>query len=522
MSATAPTAGAAAAGPPGKRPRDPRLDFFRGCAMFIILLAHTPKNGWTLWIPARFGFSDATEIFVFCSGMASAMAFGAVFVERGLLLGTARVGFRVWQVYWAHVGVFLFTVAMLAAINLWELGAPGFDYRERPYVMPVFDNTEAAVVGLLTLTYVPGLFDILPMYLVILAMIPAVMALHRIGGGPAVGAAVAVVWLGATLAGLARTVAAEGAAAGPLATMGEAFLWMNLPARPWAGATWFFNPFGWQLVFFTGFAFGMGWLAPPPVSRRLIRLAVGALLLTIPFAWHRLHAGVYLPDSWLLQDWLEAAREVIEPLRWKTWQGLLRYLHFLALAYLAWVAVGPRGARLDRGFAPPPRRPAAQRRRWALAAVPVAALTIPYAWIGEIKAVAPALDAWILANLPMLGAALGWVQMAHAAALAVIVWNALPQSARDWTHGPMIRRATPVIRKVGTQSLAVFMVSIPLSQAMGVVFDLHGSTIPMLLLVNLSGFALLIGTAYFCAWIKGHPWRRPAAKPAAAMPAPAE
>jgi len=52
------------------RVRDPRLDFFRGVAMFIILLAHTPGNPWTLWIPARFGFSDATEIFVFCSGMA--------------------------------------------------------------------------------------------------------------------------------------------------------------------------------------------------------------------------------------------------------------------------------------------------------------------------------------------------------------------------------------------------------------------------------------------------------------------
>ena len=26
--------------------RDPRLDFFRGIAMFIILIAHTPNNSW--------------------------------------------------------------------------------------------------------------------------------------------------------------------------------------------------------------------------------------------------------------------------------------------------------------------------------------------------------------------------------------------------------------------------------------------------------------------------------------------
>jgi hypothetical protein len=29
--------------------------------------------------------------------------------------------------------------------------------------------------------------------------------------------------------------------------------------------------------------------------------------------------------------------------------GILRYVHFLALAYLAWVAAGPGGARLRRG-----------------------------------------------------------------------------------------------------------------------------------------------------------------------------
>ncbi|NNE52631.1 MAG: succinyl transferase OpgC, partial [Sulfitobacter sp.] len=69
------------------RVRDLRLDFFRGIAMFIILIAHTPGNFLTSWIPARWGFSDATEIFVFCSGMASAIAFGGAFQRAGWLLG---------------------------------------------------------------------------------------------------------------------------------------------------------------------------------------------------------------------------------------------------------------------------------------------------------------------------------------------------------------------------------------------------------------------------------------------------
>ena len=67
--------------------RDPRVDFFRGAAFIIILIAHIPSNWVAQWIPARFGFSDATEIFVFCSGMASAIAFVLLTLPTGLLVG---------------------------------------------------------------------------------------------------------------------------------------------------------------------------------------------------------------------------------------------------------------------------------------------------------------------------------------------------------------------------------------------------------------------------------------------------
>jgi hypothetical protein len=87
--------------PAAKRPRDVRLDFFRGVCLVIIYIAHIFDNPWAQAIPARFGFSDATEIFVFCSGMASAVAFGTVFERRGMLIGIARIAHRCWQVYWS-------------------------------------------------------------------------------------------------------------------------------------------------------------------------------------------------------------------------------------------------------------------------------------------------------------------------------------------------------------------------------------------------------------------------------------
>jgi hypothetical protein len=294
--------------------RDPRLDFFRGLAMFIILIAHVPGNWFTLWIPARFGFSDATEIFVFCSGMASAIAFGKVFRNRGWGIGTARVAFRCWQVYWAHICLFLAIAATMAALNATE--AFSRDYVGQLNLYPFFRNAEVNLIGLVTLTYVPNYFDILPMYLVILVMLPAVMALARLH--PAIAfAAVAAIWA------LAQTDL------------------LALPAEPWSDREWFFNPFGWQLIFFTGFAFMSGWLPKPPIDRRLVILAASIVLLITPLA----HFPIYR-DVEVLVQWRNALVPFIE----KTDFGILRYVHFLALAYLAWVAVGPVGCRL----APPP------------------------------------------------------------------------------------------------------------------------------------------------------------------------
>jgi len=478
-----------------RRPRDLRLDVFRGAAMLIILVAHIPGNGWTLWIPARFGFSDATEIFVFSSGLASAMAFGAVFATRGWPMGAARVAHRVWQVYWAHVGVFLTTAMLLAAIMASGIGEPGRDYLTRPYVTPFFEDTQTMLIGLMTLNYVPGLFDILPMYLVILVMVPLVMALHRAGGGAAVAAFVTTAWLAANLAGAAHRFddpAALTALGRAAVGLGEGLRWMNFPSFPGGRGTWFFNPFAWQLVFFTGFAFGMGWLKPPPVSRRLVRLALAVVVLSLPFAWFRLYGGGWLGDN-PAQDFLADTRDVAEGLRWKTWFGAFRYVHFLAVAYLAWVAAGAGGRALSTVL--PMARAEPRRRARAAAAAAAALVSAPYAWL--------------LDGVPMLpGPAIGWLSLIHFAALAVLAYQLAPRAALAWLAGPGWFTLVRLLRKVGSQSLAVFMTSVPLSQLCGLALDHLGSGLAALALVNVSGMAVLVGTAYLAGWFKGQPWRR--------------
>lgn len=374
---------------PAQRVRDVRLDFFRGVCLVIIFIAHIVDNPWARWIPARFGFSDATEIFVFCSGMASAIAFGLTYKRLGFMTGTARVLFRCWQVYWSHIGLMLVVVASMIVVD--GLLATGGSYTRTLGFDALLDaRAPQAIVGALTLTWVPHYLDILPMYLVILVMIPLMVGLKQRFGVGAVVAVVLAMW-SATVLG-----------------------WLTLPAEPWSNYTWFFNPFGWQLVFFSGFALMAGWLPAPPIDRRVVRVAAGYLLIALPLAWAPLHTNVEV---------LGVARELIETLFDKSTQGPLRYLHFMALAYLAYAAAGEHGRNLS---------------------------------------------------------------------------------------GPVVE----VFRRLGQQSLAIFMTGIVLSLVASAILNVIGRTWWSVPLFNLGGIAILFAVARVTAYFKAEPWMRPA------MPSP--
>lgn len=294
----------------GRKPRirDPRLDFFRGLGMLIILIAHIPYDGWALYIPARFGFSDATEMFVFQSGMASAIAFGGTYDRGGLMALLARVIRRIWQIYWAHIAVFVTLVSVMAVAGT---RPDGVAYLDSLNLVPFIRDPAGLMPALLSLTYVPNYFDILPMYMVLLSLLPVMLGAERLHRAlPFV--LIAILWM------LAQTG-------------------VNLPAEPWSARPWFFNPFGWQLCFFVGFFLMRGTLPAPRVHRGLLCAAIAIVVVTVPFAWGR------------FQEWVPAFRDAAGALLFlteKTRFGLLRMVHFLALAYLAYGAAGPAGARL--------------------------------------------------------------------------------------------------------------------------------------------------------------------------------
>jgi hypothetical protein len=281
------------------QPRDLRLDFFRGLALLIIFVSHLPDNWLARYKPGAFGFSDSADIFVFVSGYAAAIAFNRIFRRAGFWLGTARIAKRVAELYACNLGLFFVVAALCEAGN--RLLNTGVDYIDLLNLSFFFRETGEALLALFSLRWVPNYFDILTMYMVVLAMLPPVMVIAR--------------W---------RTSAA--AAASIVLYIAVYLFKLELPAEVAFNRPWFFNPFAWQLLFYSGFFFGAGWVKTPPIRLWLTITCAAVVVLSIPLSHWPTYSRL---------DWLDALRAAIEPLVAKTNLGILRWVHFLCLAYLS-------------------------------------------------------------------------------------------------------------------------------------------------------------------------------------------
>ncbi|MGK9166456.1 OpgC domain-containing protein [Inquilinus limosus] len=277
--------------------RDIRIDFFRGLALIIIFINHTPGNIVGMFTPRTYGLSDAAEIFIFLAGLSSAMAFGRSFDRAGFLAGFGRVVQRVWQLYRAHVGLFIAICGIIVGANS-IFAEP--NYISRLGIDRFFDSPGKALFELLSLHYVPHYFDILPLYMLLLAAIPAMVLLSRISPVLVVIGS-AVLYVGAVAGG-----------------------W-NLTADSTDGRGWFFNPFAWQVLFVAGYGYGASWFEVPRATRGRITAALIYLVFcaTLALSLVRLDGGLFA-----------GMRDILEPLARKTDIGPLRLLHFFALAYV--------------------------------------------------------------------------------------------------------------------------------------------------------------------------------------------
>src|SRR5271167_1622203 len=99
------------ADPSPRLPRDLRLDFFRGLSLFFIFIDHIPENLLSYFTLHSVAFCDAAEVFIFISGYTAALVYGQSLRQSGALLAIAQIYRRVWQLYVAHIFLFMIFTA---------------------------------------------------------------------------------------------------------------------------------------------------------------------------------------------------------------------------------------------------------------------------------------------------------------------------------------------------------------------------------------------------------------------------
>lgn len=279
--------------------RDLRLDLFRGLALWLIFVDHLPPNVLHWFTIRNYGFSDATEIFIFISGYTAAFVYGRAMLERGFLVSSARILKRVWQIYVAHV--FLFTI-YLAEISYIAQSFENPLYAEEMNILDFLKQPDVTIVQALLLKFRPVNMDVLPLYIVLLAGFPPIL------------------WLLQRKADLALG----------LSMLLYALTWefdLYIPAYP--SGVWYFNPFAWQLLFVFG-----AWCALGGADR-MRRVLASPFTLWIAIAYLLFSASItltwYVPrfPGWV-PHWLESWMYPID----KTNLDVLRFAHFLALAAL--------------------------------------------------------------------------------------------------------------------------------------------------------------------------------------------
>src|SRR6202158_5697204 len=174
--APAPVASVPAISLPIGSERELRLDLFRGLALWLIFIDHLPPHLLTWFTIRNYGFSDATEIFIFISGYTAAFVYGRAMLEAGFVVATARILRRVWQIYVAHG--FLFTI-FLAEISYVATSFENPLYSEGMGILDFLKHPDVTIVQALLLRFRPVNMDVLPLYIVLMIFLPLILWLMK-------------------------------------------------------------------------------------------------------------------------------------------------------------------------------------------------------------------------------------------------------------------------------------------------------------------------------------------------------
>ena len=153
--------------------RDLRLDLFRGLALWLIFLDHIPQNIVNWFTIRNYGFSDATEIFIFISGYTAAFVYGRAMRERGFVRGE--------RAHSASARGRSTSRTSFCSRSSWPrspMSRRRFDnplYAEEMNILDFLKQPDVTIFQALLLKFKPVNMDVLPLYIVLLLMFPPML-----------------------------------------------------------------------------------------------------------------------------------------------------------------------------------------------------------------------------------------------------------------------------------------------------------------------------------------------------------
>lgn len=299
--------------------RDLRLDFFRGLALIFIFIDHIPENILSYFTIQAVQFFDAAEVFIFISGYTAALVYGRTLALQGKLYATARILGRAWQLYVAHIFLFVIFIAEVS-YTVTTFNNPM--YNDEMRVGDFLDEPHVAIVKALLLEFQPTFLDILPLYILLLAAFPLILLGLRLRP--------AIVLIPSFLLYAAVQVTN-----------------FSVPAYP-EGHVWYFNPLAWQFLFTTGAALALA----AGRERRWSRFERGLL----PLAAVLVAVGFVVKLSWTIHGVWDPFPGLFLRELWpvnKSNLSPIRLVPFFALVMVVAAVVRPEAAFLRSAMARP-------------------------------------------------------------------------------------------------------------------------------------------------------------------------
>jgi hypothetical protein len=263
----------------------------------MIFVDHMPGNIFEIATPRNYGFSDAAEAFVFLSGLSIALAYGGRLAIGQRLKTLRSLGRRALKLYGAHVALSLAALAIFFSGAAWA-GKPDLvEVHGRDLFVA---HPGMGLIALVSLGHQLGYFNILPLYIVLILFAPALLLMAGFDRRM-------MLVISGFVYGMAR--------------------YRHWDLHNWPGpGSWFFDPFAWQLLFAIGIAVGLKLREGPVIHSRALTIFASSIVVASALI---VTQGMHVVGPQTFWEAIYGALDLD-----KSRLGLIRLIHFLAVAYL--------------------------------------------------------------------------------------------------------------------------------------------------------------------------------------------